>query len=490
MESILLLSRLFLAAILATAGIAKVLDLKGSETAVRDFGIPEPLVKPFSFILPISEILIALLFFPLSTSWIGAFGALLLLVGFNLGMGYQMAKGNAPDCHCFGQLHTEPVSAKSLIRNGIFAIPALFLVLRGSGGQGPNLVDVRIYTPELVFGLILTAGVAGSLLLLKSILKKQSAILRRLEILEVISSDGASVERSNAGDPNDGLPIGAVFPDFELPDVRGRVVSFDDILGQGKAMLFFFVAPTCQPCGALIPEIEKWQVELSDKINFVFISRGTPDENIAKFPSGTEKTFLLQRDREFQEQIYAKWTPSALLVNADGRIASHIASGDSAIRSMIEKLRTENLDDPFFYFAIDREGQRTPKIGELVPDFELNDIEGRTVRANELQGKPTLVTFWSLTCPHCRDMAEQIKEWEKNRGVDDPNLLLFSDGDAEDHRDVGISSPILIDDEHKTALKFGMQGTPSGVLIDENGRIVSETAIGAASIWALIGRKR
>ncbi|MGH7785001.1 MAG: TlpA family protein disulfide reductase, partial [Candidatus Binatia bacterium] len=346
-----------------------------------------------------------------------------------------------------------------------FAVPALFLVLLGASGQGPSFADIRIYTTELVFGLILTAGVAGSLLLLKSILEKQSAILRRLEILEVIASDGASVQRDHAGDPNDGLPIGAVFPDFELPDVRGRVTTFDEVLAGGKATLFFFVAPTCQPCNALMPEIDMWRSELNDKINFIFITRGTPEENAEKFADGTEKTFLLQRDREFQDQVYAKWTPSALLVNVDGRVASHVASGDVAIRSLVEKLRTENVDDPFFYYAIGHDGVRTPKIGEPVPDFELSDLDGRTITANELHGKPTLVTFWSLTCPHCLNMAEQIKEWEKNRGVDDPNLLLFSDGTAEDHRDVGISSPILIDKAHEASAKFGMQGTPSGVLI-------------------------
>src|SRR5262249_29179531 len=126
MESILLLSRLFLAALFATAGTAKLADLKGAETAVRDFGAPETLVKPLSIVLPVSEIVIALLFFPLSSAWLGALAALVLLVWFTIGMGYQMWKGNAPDCHCFGQLHSEPVSAKSLIRNTIFSIPAVF----------------------------------------------------------------------------------------------------------------------------------------------------------------------------------------------------------------------------------------------------------------------------------------------------------------------------------------------------------------------------
>src|SRR4029453_18495083 len=105
-------------------------------------------------------------------------------------------------------------------------------------------------------------------------------ILRRIEILEVIAGTGGSVERKEAGDPNDGLPIGAVFPDFELTDALGRAISFQHLLGEGKPILFLFVSPTCQPCAALMPEIEEWQRELSEDISFIFISRGTLDENI------------------------------------------------------------------------------------------------------------------------------------------------------------------------------------------------------------------
>lgn len=489
MESILLLSRLFLAGLFATAGVAKLLDLKGSETAVRDFGVPGPLVKPFSIILPVSELVIAVLFFPLATTWYGALASLALLVFFTVGMAYQMARGNAPDCHCFGQLHTEPVSKTSLIRNSIFSIPALFLVWRGPGGQGPSFADESIYTNEFVFGLIIVAGIASLLLLVKGMSDRQIEILRRIEILEVIAGDGGSVERNDAGDPNDGLPIGAVFPDFELPDVLGKQVSFQQLLGEAKPIFFLFVAPTCQPCRALIPEVEQWQKDLGERVNFVFISRGTVDANLEKFSGETTKRFLLQKDREVQNLVYAKWTPSALFVNSEGRVASHVATGDAAIRSLAEKIKSENFEDPFFYFALERDHGRSPKIGEPVPDFSLNDLEGRVIESDELRGKPTLVAFWSLSCPHCREMMEQIKDWERTRGVDDPNLLLFSDGDAGEHRKIELSSPIILDEKYNTAVKFGMLGTPSGVLIDENGRIASETAIGAANIWALIGKR-
>jgi len=48
----------------------------------------------------------------------------------------------------------------------------------------------------------------------------------------------------------------------------------------------------------------------------------------------------------------------------------------------------------------------------------------------------------------------------------------------------------LIDKEYETALKLGMYGTPSAVLVNENGRIVSETATGAPQIWALLGKRK
>jgi thiol-disulfide isomerase/thioredoxin len=238
-----------------------------------------------------------------------------------------------------------------------------------------------------------------------------------------------------------------------------------------------------------LPEIDEWQTELADRVNFVFISTGAGEENVAKF-GRTAQRLLVQKNREFQNEVYAKWTPSALLVNTDGRVASHIAAGDSAIRSLIEKVRSENVEDPFFYFAMERKDEHQPKIGESAPEFELKDLEGKTIDSRELRGKPTLVTFWSPTCPHCHAMIEQIKEWEKARGLDDPNLLVFSDGDPEAHREAGITSPILIDKAHGISSKFGMFGTPSAVLIDENGKIVSETAVGASNIWSLIGWRK
>ena len=42
---------------------------------------------------------------------------------------------------------------------------------------------------------------------------------------------------------------------------------------------------------------------------------------------------------------------------------------------------------------------------------------------------------------------------------------------------------------YKTAAGFGMFGTPSAVLVNDEGKIISETAVGAANIWSLVGKK-
>ena len=55
-------------------------------------------------------------------------------------------------------------------------------------------------------------------------------------------------------------------------------------------------------------------------------------------------------------------------------------------------------------------------------------------------------------------------------------------------RELGLNSPVVSDKDFDLSGKLGMYGTPSAVLVDENGRFASEVAIGAANIWALVGR--
>lgn len=489
MELVLLLIRIFLFGVFALAGIGKLLDLEGSEKAVKGFGVPDNLAKAVSVVLPIVELAIAVLLLSTATSWIGSIAALLLLAVFIGGMIFQIAKGNAPDCHCFGQIHSEPVGKSSLIRNIGFAILSLFLAAQGSDGQGASLADSDSGNMQTILILVVAVISVFIAFYLKKVFEQQTKILRRLEVLEVISREGVPVDRSDAGHPQDGLPIGSPFPDFELPDLSGKVTAFEHLLAHRRPMLFFFVSPTCEPCKAMMPEIEQWQAQLAEKVDIYLLSSGTAAENKDKFPAVFADSTFLQTKREVADRVRARWTPTALFIRADGTIGSHVSAGDTAIRELVEKIKTEDLANEHLYFANHVHGQNPPKIGEVVPEFALADINGNEITAEHFSGQKTLAVFWSLTCPHCTAMMSELKEWDDARSNGEPRLLVFSDGSKEDHSALELKSPILLDKEYETAEKLGMNGTPSAVLIDENRKITTEVGIGAANIWALIGRR-
>ncbi|MBQ1694195.1 MAG: TlpA family protein disulfide reductase, partial [Bacteroidales bacterium] len=47
--------------------------------------------------------------------------------------------------------------------------------------------------------------------------------------------------------------------------------------------------------------------------------------------------------------------------------------------------------------------------GQAVPDFTLNDINGKSVKLSDFRGKTVLLLFWASWCPDCRAEIPQIK---------------------------------------------------------------------------------
>lgn len=488
MEIGLLIIRLALAMVFGIAAMAKLFDRAGLEKALADFGVPKPLIGPFVYLLPLAELLLAVSLLFVEVSWFGAIGSAALFGVFTAGMLYQLAKGNAPDCHCFGQIHNEPVGVTSVVRNVVLIGLAAILIAQGRSFQGVSLVNSNQDIMQFIIGIAIVGLLGAVVFFLKRISEQQVQIMRRIELMELVSQEGGSVERKDVALPHDGLPIGGHFPEFELTATNGEMVSLSNIKDLKKAALFFFISPTCNPCKALLPEFDRWQNDLAGKVEFIFVSSGKAKDNIEKF--GSDRRILLQKARELADPLKAQWTPTAVLMDAAGRVASHIAAGDSAIRSLVEQIKTEDLAQEFTHFASIDGHSHENKIGRDVPQFKVEDIKGKEITTDYFKGKQTLVTFWSHTCGFCQSMIEDLREWDKTRGKDDPDLILFSDGDKEKNESLGLRAPIIVDEHFKTANGFGMFGTPSAVLINEKGQIVSETAVGAPNIWSLVGRKK
>jgi thiol-disulfide isomerase/thioredoxin len=479
-ELALLIFRLFLAGVFATSASAKLADFAGSKKAAADFGVPASLTTVFAIALIAAEFAVALLLLSTATSWYGAIGAAVLLAVFTAGMVYQIAQGRAPDCHCFGQIKSEPVGVASVVRNLVLFVPAAVLLYHGRSGQGLAITSLDRSSVQMILLIVLVLLGAAAIDYLRRILKRQDELARRIDVLEVLGAEGGTVNREDAGSPFDGLPIGAVLPDFSVTAVDGSVVRTPELIS-GRPALLFFVSPTCEPCAALLPRIREWRDGLRDAVDIVLISYDDAAKNVAKF--GDVAPLYLDENRRFAKAVSARWTPSAMLVAADGRVGSHVAAGDVATIELVSQTIANVESGRFTPILLpgERFAPQRVKIGDPVPEINLESMRGERVTSEGLKGARTMFMFWGLECPHCVAMTEDLRAWETSKNGESPELIVFSDAEAN------LASPVIVDPEYTVAATLGMHGTPSAVLVDEEGRFASEVAVGAPQIWALVG---
>jgi hypothetical protein len=99
--------------------------------------------------------------------------------------------------------------------------------------------------------------------------------------------------------------------------------------------MLLFTDPTCGPCNALLPDVGKWQRENVGKLNIAVITSGSADDNKAKVSEHGISNVLIQQNRAVSGDYKAVGTPSAVLIDRTGKIASPVSGGGEAIRQLL-----------------------------------------------------------------------------------------------------------------------------------------------------------
>lgn len=474
MSYALLIARLLLSAVFGVAGAAKLADQAGSRQALIAFGVPNVLANPLGVVLPAIELVVAASLLPIASAWFGAIAALSILSLFILGMTFNLAQGRTPECNCFGQAHSAPISWSTVARNAVLATVAGFVVWSGNDAVGPSIVgwldDLTVaQRAESLIGLAFLVLLGAEVTLLLQVLCQQGRLLTRLDAVEASLADRVpNTVASASSRTSAGLLVGLRAPSFRLSALDGRIVTLETLRSGGRSVLLLFTNPSCGPCGALLPEIGRWQQELGAALTIVLVSEGAAEDNRAN-NAHQAGPVLLQQKREVAEAYQAWGTPAAVLVLADGTIGSPVAQGADAIRTLVsQSLRQAPL-----------------KIGELAPSLELRDLSGKIIGLRDVLGGRVLVLFWNPRCGFCQQMLNDLREWEAGPPPEAPVLVVVSTGTIEENRAMGLRSQVLIDDGFNAATAFGANGTPTGVLIDATGKIASKVTAGAQAVLAL-----
>ena len=499
----LLTARLFLAIIFGTAGVAKLNDRDGTRRALVNFGVSERLAMPLAWALPIAEIIAAMALLPRLAAWWGAISALALLLVFTAAITRSLLRGQSPDCRCFGQLHATPVTRTTLLRNLALAALAGLVVAFGKEDAGLSALEwLRGLRPAevaaLIFGVVMAGTLVALSFFLRRLLKQRAELLTEVAALRAaLAEDGEplAVLRQEVLPPQEGLPIGAAAPSFSLATVAGNRVSLDDLLRAGRPALLIFAGADCWGCKVLLPVVRRWQREYAERLNVAVISGATREETEAKMAAYEIDYLLLDDSLQAAEDYQARWTPAAVLVNADGRIGSHLSFGDYAIRDWLRNqiasgslpTRAESRVTGHLPQVTTRYSVR--EIGEPAPRFSLLALSGERVRTEDLLGSPAVLLFWHATCAYCEAMRDDLRRWEAQPADALPRLVFVAAGELGDIRAANqhFKSLTLMDPAFDIAPLFGTKFTPSAILIDSAGRVASSLAIGEVNVRALIG---
>lgn len=126
------------------------------------------------------------------------------------------------------------------------------------------------------------------------------------------------------------------------------------------------------------------------------------------------------------------------------------------------------------------------KIGDVVPEFNLNLDDGRTIAVSELRGNIVMLQFTASWCSVCRlempHIEQQIwKKWKNN-----PEFKLFGIDLKEDaetvqkfQEDMKITYPLTFDTEGAIFSMFTVPnaGVTRNIIIDKDGKIAYMTRL-------------
>jgi peroxiredoxin len=295
-----------------------------------------------------------------------------------------------------------------------------------------------------------------------------------------------------------GLPAGTPAPSFQLPDLHGKRVSLASFLG--KKVLLVAWSPTCGFCQSMAPEVAKLPHDgRGGRPIPVLITSGSAEENRELVEQHRiAAPVLLQQDHEIQEAYRAMPTPTGYLIDERGVIVSDYAMGAVQLLELardpekaIKKAKKPNKPaEPSEAGAavgrgrVQRDGLAA---GTTAPLFRLPRVDGGELALEDLRGERVLLVFSDPHCEPCQRLARELEPL--HRRLPSPRIVMVSRRDMEANRakveEHGLTFPVVLQRHWEVSRDYAIFATPVAYLIDEQGVLASDPAVGVDAVLSL-----
>jgi len=124
----------------------------------------------------------------------------------------------------------------------------------------------------------------------------------------------------------------------------------------------------------------------------------------------------------------------------------------------------------------------------------LPDLNGDTVSLEEYRGRKLLLVFTDPNCGPCDRIAPELAQLYRQNGQNGLALVMIGRGDVGENRKKaeqnGFNFPVVVQKNWELSKRYGIFATPVAFLINEDGVIARDVAIGADSILDLAEHNR
>jgi peroxiredoxin len=216
---------------------------------------------------------------------------------------------------------------------------------------------------------------------------------------------------------------------------------------------------------------------------------------------------LLQKESEVATAYQASGTPSGYLISPDGKIASEfamgaeallaLAAGKSEVRSLKSQVDATGAGDEdgrasrfgnhsLARSKIKRDGL---KAGTLAPDFRLPRLDGRgDLSLKDLRGRRVLLVFSSPHCGPCSALAPALEKFHRDHA--EVEVVMISRGEPKENRakvkEHDLTFPVVLQQQWEISRRYAMFATPVAYLINEQGVLAADVAVGVEPILGLL----
>ena len=112
--------------------------------------------------------------------------------------------------------------------------------------------------------------------------------------------------------------------------------------------------------------------------------------------------------------------------------------------------------------------------GQTAPDFEVDTLEGNTVKLSDFRGEPVIINFWATWCPPCR---AEMPDFERLYNEEDAVILAMNLTHSENNiegvsgfvDELGLTMPVLLDEEGTVEDSYQLSAYPTTYMIDSEG---------------------